>query len=82
MWLRYDCTGQVIPDLDQIAGAFFAVLLSNPDLTLDMMVCADQDPLPDTFNYNDGDLAPLGAPDGVINTSDVILIQKMVLGGE
>ena len=36
--------GMFCPDLDQIAGAFFSALLSNPDLTLDMMVCADQNP--------------------------------------
>ncbi|RKZ59296.1 MAG: hypothetical protein DRQ44_13830, partial [Gammaproteobacteria bacterium] len=36
--------GMFCPDLDQIAGAFFSALLSNPDLTLDMMVCADYNP--------------------------------------
>ena len=40
----------------------------------------DQDPLPDTFNYNDGDLAPLGAPDGLINAADLLIARRIQMG--
>lgn len=40
----------------------------------------DVDPLPDTFNYNDGDLAPLGAPDGKINAADYLIATRIQLG--
>ena len=40
----------------------------------------DTDPIPLTFNFNDGDLAPLGAPDGVVNAADLLIGQRIVLG--
>jgi len=40
----------------------------------------DSDPIPLVFNYNDGDLAPSGAPDGTINAADLLLCQRIVLG--
>lgn len=36
--------GMFCPDLDKMAGAFFSKILENPDLTLDMLACADQNP--------------------------------------
>jgi len=36
--------GMFCPDLDKMAGAFFSKILQNPDLTLDMLACADQNP--------------------------------------
>lgn len=33
--------GSFCPDLDQMAGSFFSKVLENPDLTLDMLACAD-----------------------------------------
>jgi len=38
------------------------------------------DPLPLVFNFNDGDLAPLGAPDGQVNVADVLVATRIVLG--
>ena len=40
----------------------------------------DTDPIPLTFNFNDGDLAPLGAPDGMINTGDLFIARRIALG--
>jgi len=40
----------------------------------------ESDPIPLYFNYVDGDVAPLGAPDGVINVADYVLIQRLVSG--
>ena len=40
----------------------------------------DADPIPLTFNFNDGDLAPLGAPDGIINAADLLVGQRITLG--
>jgi len=39
---------------------------------------ADLYPL--NFNYEDGDLAPLGSPDGVINAADYAIATRIVLG--
>ena len=36
--------GMFCPDLDKMAGSFFSKVLQNPDLTLDMLACADQNP--------------------------------------
>jgi choice-of-anchor B domain-containing protein len=38
------------------------------------------DPLPVVFNYADGDIAPLGAPDGRINVADYLLAMRINLG--
>ena len=38
------------------------------------------DPIPLQFNFADGDLAPLGAPDGVINVADRLIATRIVLG--
>lgn len=39
---------------------------------------ADLYPL--NFNYEDGDLAPLGSPDGMINAADLAIVTRIVLG--
>lgn len=39
-----------------------------------------KDPLPLIFNYNDGDLAPLGASDGAVDAADYLAMQRIVLG--
>lgn len=36
--------GMFCPDLDKMAGSFFSKVLQSPDLTLDMLACADQNP--------------------------------------
>lgn len=38
------------------------------------------DPIPLAFNFNDGDLAPLGAPDGTINAADLLIGQRIAQG--
>ncbi len=38
------------------------------------------DPIPLIFNVNDADLAPLNAPDGIINAADLLIATKIVLG--
>jgi subtilisin family serine protease len=38
------------------------------------------DPVPLNFNFNDGDLAPLGAPDGVVNAADLLIASRLALG--
>ncbi|WP_297527137.1 S8 family serine peptidase [Thiohalobacter sp.] len=38
------------------------------------------DPVPLLFNYADGDLAPPGAPDGVLDAGDLLLARQLVLG--
>ena len=38
------------------------------------------DPIPLTFNYNDGDVAPLGAPDGNLNVADLVVTMRIVMG--
>jgi len=35
---------------------------------------------PINFNYEDGDLAPLGSPDGIINAADMAIANRIVLG--
>jgi hypothetical protein len=39
----------------------------------------DTDPVPLNFNYTDGDLAPWGAPDSVINAGDLLVCIQFVL---
>ncbi|NOX08499.1 MAG: S8 family peptidase [Gammaproteobacteria bacterium] len=39
-----------------------------------------QDTLPLNFNFLDGDIAPLGAPDGVVNAADYMLASRIVMG--
>ena len=40
----------------------------------------DADPLPLTFNFNDGDVAPPDALDGVVNAADILVVSRVVLG--
>ena len=40
----------------------------------------DIDPLPLTFNFNDGDVAPPGSLDGVVNAADLLVVSRVVLG--
>jgi len=36
------------------------------------------DPIPLDFNYADGDIAPLGAPDGLVNVADYVIYQRIM----
>ena len=38
------------------------------------------DPIPITFNFNNGDLAPVGAPDGIVNVADYAIAVQLALG--
>lgn len=38
------------------------------------------DPLPIVFNYMDGDIAPLGNPDGIINIADYVIAKRILAG--
>ncbi len=38
------------------------------------------DPIPLTMNFNDGDLAPLGNPDGEINVADYLIAIRIASG--
>ncbi|MDH5648057.1 MAG: S8 family serine peptidase [Gammaproteobacteria bacterium] len=38
------------------------------------------DPYPDNFNYMDGDVGPLGAPDGLINLGDYVVLWRIMMG--
>lgn len=37
------------------------------------------DPVPLTFNFDDGDVAPLGSPDGNINAGDYVVMMRIAL---
>lgn len=37
------------------------------------------DPIPLDFNFADGDVAPLGAPDGLINAADYVIYKRILL---
>ena len=51
---------------------------NNPDTDGDgMLDGADSDPL--VVHVGDGDLAPRGAPDGIINVADLLIAQQIVL---
>lgn len=39
-----------------------------------------EDPLPVSFNHMDGDLAPLGNPDGEINIADYVIARRILAG--
>ncbi len=51
----------------------------NPDTDGDGLNDSN-DPMPTIFNFNDGDLAPYGAPDGVVNVADLLIATRIVLG--
>ncbi len=52
---------------------------SNPDTDGDGVNDAS-DPMPLDYHYLDGDLAPLGAPDGIINVADLVIARRILLG--
>jgi len=36
------------------------------------------DPIPFNYNYSDGDVAPLGSPDGIVNVADYVIFQRIL----
>ncbi len=85
--LLTDTDGDTISDYDEIAydgiaGAYDPLLDLNP-LAIDTDGDAlpdNVDPIPITFNYNDGDVAPIGNPNGIINAADYMITESIVLG--
>jgi hypothetical protein len=81
-----DTDGDTISDYDEVnfdglpaydPGADMNPLLQNTDndAYLDGV-----DPIPVTFNYEDGDVAPYGSPDTNINAADLLVGIQLVLG--
>ncbi|MEN8108494.1 MAG: choice-of-anchor B family protein [Pseudomonadota bacterium] len=76
-----------VTDYDEVAfdgdaGAYTPGQDMNPrssDTDIDLLGDAT-DPLPLLFNYADGDLAPRGDLDGVINVADVLIATRIVMG--
>ncbi|MGB5605137.1 MAG: choice-of-anchor B family protein [Gammaproteobacteria bacterium] len=82
-----DTDGDAVTDYDEVAfdGDAFAYTPGqdlNP-LSTDTdndLLDDGTDPLPLVFNFNDGDLAPVGAPDGQVNAADILVATRIVLG--
>ncbi|NOQ89837.1 MAG: hypothetical protein GQ549_02715, partial [Gammaproteobacteria bacterium] len=80
-----DSDGDGLSDFDEINT--YGTLPDNPDSDGDSFndgveVSNGSDPILDTSwpNFADGDIAPLGAPDGLINAADYLIAQRIVLG--
>lgn len=85
--LLVDTDGDGLSDYDEVAydgnaGAYTVGADLNPlSIDTDSDGIGDYgDPIPLTFNYADGDLAPLGAPDGNINVADYVLARRILHG--
>lgn len=87
--LALDTDGDGLSDFDEINT--YGTLVNNPDTDGDFISDGDEinnatgsssnplDPL--SFpNFADGDIAPLGSPDGLINAADYLVAQRIVLG--
>ncbi len=40
----------------------------------------DSDPIPLNYNYADGDIGPLGNPDGMVNQADLVIMNQIMTG--
>ena len=80
-----DTDSDGISDYEEIT--VYSTLPDNPDTDGDLISDGDEvnnggdptDPM-SWPNYADGDLAPLGAPDGEINAADYLIAQRIALG--
>jgi len=80
-----DSDSDTISDYEEIT--IYGTLPDNPDTDGDLIGDGEEinnggdpvDPL-SWPNYADGDLAPLGAPDGQINAGDYLIAQRIALG--
>jgi len=85
--LAADTDGDTLSDFAELAydgtpGAYLPGTDLNP-LSTDTDADGfpdNTDPSPLSFNYCDGDIAPLGHPDGVVNAADYALALRIVLG--
>ncbi len=82
-----DTDGDTLSDYDELSldgdpGNYTAGIDLNPLLqdTDNDGYRDDTDPYPLVFNSADGDLAPLGSPDGVVNVADLLICQRIILG--
>ena len=80
-----DTDNDGLTDYDEVN--VYLTLPDNPDTDGDFISDGDEvnngsDPKDDTSwpNYADGDIAPLGAPDGLINAGDYLIAQRISLG--
>jgi len=83
--LLIDSDGDTLSDYDELAwdgdatsylpGSDLNPLSSDTDG--DNILDAS-DPIPFDFNYADGDVAPLGAPDGIVNVADYVVYQRIM----
>ncbi len=80
-----DSDGDGLSDFDEIN--LYSTLPNNPDTDGDFIddgveVNEGSDPVDLTSwpNFADGDVSPLGAPDGSVNASDYLVMQRIVLG--
>jgi len=84
--LLVDTDGDGLSDYDEVAydgnaASYIAGVDLNPlaiDTDLDGLADSS-DPIPLVFNYADGDLAPLGSPDGLINAADYVIAKRLLL---
>ncbi|MDT8281917.1 MAG: hypothetical protein RQ982_03790 [Gammaproteobacteria bacterium] len=74
-----------LSDIDELN--IYGTLPTNPDSDGDLINDGDEvlnasNPLDELSwpNFADGDLAPLGTPDGLINAADYLIAQRIVLG--
>lgn len=80
-----DSDGDTVSDYDEIFvyGTTATEADSDSDGLDDGVELANgSNPLDDTSwpNFEDGDIAPLGAPDGVVNTADLLVMQRILDG--
>jgi len=80
-----DTDGDGLSDFDEITIHFTNPALADTDgdfIDDGVEVSMGSDPLDDTDwpAIADGDLAPLGAPDGQINAADLLIAQRIALG--
>lgn len=80
-----DSDGDGLSDYDEIN--VYGTLVNNPDSDGDLINDGDEvfnasDPLDSLSwpNFADGDIAPLGSPDGVINAADYLIAQRIAMG--
>lgn len=83
--LLQDTDGDLLSDGDEVN--VYSTLPNSPDSDGDFINDGDEinnggDPLDPLSwpNFADGDIAPLGSPDGVINAADYLVAQRIVLG--
>jgi cytochrome c2 len=81
-----DTDGDGISDFDELNydsdPAYNAATDTNPlsDNTDSDAYLDDVDPVPLNFNYDDGDIAPWGAPDSKVNVADLLVCAQLAVG--